>query len=65
MKKKRLLSNSRDPEIAYQHAIERDAKRISKEIDKSVLDSYKNLPVTSEEEEAWLLLAARDSFPKT
>jgi len=37
MKKKRAMSNSRDPN-----------------------NEYMNLPVTSEEEEAWLLLAARE-----
>ena len=46
MIKKRLLSNSRDPEFANPHA----------------LDSYKDMPVTSEEEEAWMLLAAKETL---
>jgi hypothetical protein len=39
MKKKRAMSNSRDPNYPYT-----------------------DMPVTSEEEEAWLLLAAREAF---
>jgi hypothetical protein len=47
MIKKRLLSNSRDPELAGLN---------------SAIDSYKDMPVTSEEEEAWLLLAAKETL---
>lgn len=30
--------------------------------EKFMSDLYKHLPITSEEEEAWLLLAAREAF---